>query len=263
MNILHNSALSYLSNAGTSSLTSLNSSLKLNGRDTAANRTVATDNANETGVIKRTDYRNANLHGIDLSGQDLSGFDFTGADLHGANLTNAKLTGANFSRADLHGATLNGADLSGANMQSSNFHGAELTNANLTASNINGADFHGSNFQGADFRQAQIGNADLHGSDLTNANTTDVDFSAANMRGVIGYGQATQTASLTLNSLTTERKNLKDASSTITASTDELSKLTKLNPAVESQLKRVEIAYGTSALTQANSASQTVLSLLK
>jgi len=263
MNTLQSSVLAYSSNTGLSSIDSRSSSLKSNVKDTTTSAAVATADANSTGVIKRTDYRNANLHGMDFSGQDLSGFDFSGADLHGANFTNAKLTGANLSRADLHGATMTGADLSSVNMSSSALFGADLTKANLTGANLSGAGAFGANMQGADLRQAQIGNADLHGGDLTGANTTGVDFSQANMRGVIGYGDTEQTEPANLAPRNIEFGNLQEASSKITSvSTDELNKLTKLDPAAANQQKCLTAAYSKSALSQANTTSQSVLTLL-
>ncbi|TIM29653.1 MAG: pentapeptide repeat-containing protein [Mesorhizobium sp.] len=48
-----------------------------------------------------SDFRDADLRGIDFGDANLSGFDFSGADLTGANLSRAKFTGNEFYRATM------------------------------------------------------------------------------------------------------------------------------------------------------------------
>ncbi|HZF28525.1 MAG TPA: pentapeptide repeat-containing protein, partial [Gammaproteobacteria bacterium] len=58
------------------------------------------------GLDPRTDFRWADLHGIDFSGQPLEGFDFRGADLRNANLRGARIEPSQLEGADLSGALL-------------------------------------------------------------------------------------------------------------------------------------------------------------
>lgn len=60
------------------------------------------------GLDPKSDFRHANLRGVDFAGADLRGFDFTGADLSGADLSKARLEGARFKDALLGGARFPG-----------------------------------------------------------------------------------------------------------------------------------------------------------
>jgi superfamily I DNA and RNA helicase len=88
-------------------------------------------------ALGRTNFRNANLHGVDLSTMNLENInlieaDLSNANLQGANLTKAKLIAANLSNANLSHANLTNAKLIGANLTDTNLTNTKLTNANLT-----------------------------------------------------------------------------------------------------------------------------------
>src|SRR4051794_17717534 len=55
------------------------------------------------GLNPKSDFRHANLSGIDFGSADLKGFDFTGADLRGADLRYASIDGAIFTDTDTVG----------------------------------------------------------------------------------------------------------------------------------------------------------------
>lgn len=69
--------------------------------------TIFSDLVALTQLNVRSDFRYANLSGVDFSSSDLTNYDFTGACLRNADLSRAKADSAIFENADLRGALLN------------------------------------------------------------------------------------------------------------------------------------------------------------
>ncbi len=123
------------------------------------------------GKLRKHDFTNAKLAGVNLEHQDLEGCKFEGANLKKALFGNSQLKGASFAYADLSdanlagsksseasfaGATLTMCDLRLANFRRANFKGADLSNSDLTLSDVCGADFSNANLDGVVFMNTKF-----------------------------------------------------------------------------------------------------------
>lgn len=136
--------------------------------------------------LRKSDFRNSVLSGIDLSCADLSHANlscanlghirFDGADLTGADLSNTSIVWSNLAI-----AKLSRADLKGANLNRSTMHGANLRNADLSHANLSYADFTNADLRNADLSHADLGYANLLRADLRGANLEGADLTCANM----------------------------------------------------------------------------------
>jgi len=77
----------------------------------------------------KSNFREADLFGMDFRHADCREADFSKADMRNAKLQNADCTGANFEGAYLKCADLSGADLSGANLKNAYLVSADMRNA--------------------------------------------------------------------------------------------------------------------------------------
>jgi len=89
------------------------------------------ENARRVTNERDSDWRDAELSGVDWREADLLDADLSNANLHradlrGADLRHAKLIGADLREADLRNANLIDADLSDADVHRANFIGANL-----------------------------------------------------------------------------------------------------------------------------------------
>lgn len=150
---------------------------------------LATSVENAAGLTgDATEYRSADLSGMDFSGKNLSGFDFSFADLTGANFENADLSGAILHQACISGAEflmakLNDADMSECKGENAGFAHADLSGANLFSANLSGSSFAGAKLHGTDLRAAKLCNARFTGSDFTGANLTKTNLQDADLSG--------------------------------------------------------------------------------
>lgn len=126
--------------------------------------------------LRKSDFRNTVLSGMDLSCADLSHAVLSCADLSHANLSCANLDHIRFD-----GADLTGADLSNTSIVWSNLAIANLSRANLKGANLNYSSMHGSNLRNADLSNANLGFANLLRADLRGANLEGADLTGANM----------------------------------------------------------------------------------
>ncbi len=118
------------------------------------------------GKLRKHDFTNAKLAGVNLERQDLEGCKFGGANLKKANFHDSQLKGASFTKADLSGANLADCTCSEAS-----FEGATLTKCNLRAAN-----FRRCSFQKADLSKSDFAYADLGGADFSKATLDGVEF---------------------------------------------------------------------------------------
>jgi uncharacterized protein YjbI with pentapeptide repeats/beta-lactamase regulating signal transducer with metallopeptidase domain len=88
-----------------------------------------------------------------------TGCNFEGANFRNQNLHGIQITGANLEHADFRGADLTDAQLKGVNLEAARFDGARLDRAQ----------FIGCNFEGVDMRTADFSHASLVGSNLSGA----------------------------------------------------------------------------------------------
>jgi uncharacterized protein YjbI with pentapeptide repeats/energy-coupling factor transporter ATP-binding protein EcfA2 len=165
--------------------------------------------------------------GLNLSRANLESTDFKEADLSGVNLKKSQATRARFPRANLQEAVLDswvaiGADLSGANLRSvhamcanfqqSNLAGARLIEANLWRANLQKANIEGADFTGANLEEARLnelklssarfdgarfGGADLRDCDLEDMVLAIPDFHDADLRNALLTGSRLQKANFT------------------------------------------------------------------
>jgi hypothetical protein len=78
-----------------------------------------------------TDFRFADLRGVQIGDADLRGFDFTSSDLSDADLRHANLASVNLCDANLASANLRSANLAGANLVGANLYNADLRQVSL------------------------------------------------------------------------------------------------------------------------------------
>jgi uncharacterized protein YjbI with pentapeptide repeats/energy-coupling factor transporter ATP-binding protein EcfA2 len=139
--------------------------------------------------LSNTNLSYANLSGVFLSDTNLSGINLSGANLSYANLLNVNLTNTNLSYANfrnahlLNNVNLTNANLSDANLSDADLTGADLTNANLTNADLTGADLTGADLTNANLTNANLTNAQLMVADLTGADLTGADLTGANLTG--------------------------------------------------------------------------------
>jgi uncharacterized protein YjbI with pentapeptide repeats len=119
------------------------------------------------GKLRKHDFTNAKLAGVNLERQDLGGCIFDGANLKKAHLSKAELKAASFRTADLSGA-----DLERSKCSDVSFEGATLTKCNLRVTS-----FRRCNFQQADLSGSDLTCSDLRGADFSNATLDAVQFS--------------------------------------------------------------------------------------
>lgn len=161
-------------------------------------------------AIQNTEWRSANLLGLNFEGlwladADLHAADFTGDNFSRATLARAQLakstlqktdfteadcTHANFDGVDLYrsillGTRFNQSGLRGAGLQEAqardaNFAQADLSHAFLLMANCSNANFVGANLTGASLEAAILKNANLHLTRLAECNLKDTDFTGAN-----------------------------------------------------------------------------------
>lgn len=164
------------------------------------------------------DFREADLHGLNLGGANFSlalnneyvviGAAFAGADVidvvengnarradfRKANLIDARLYDANLFGADLCEANLRSADLTKALLASAllnraSLHKAKLYDADLGGSDLRDANLSEAKLYGADLREAWLdrtyfGGASLRQADFRNAHLNNTDFTKADLTGV-------------------------------------------------------------------------------
>jgi uncharacterized protein YjbI with pentapeptide repeats len=135
-----------------------------------------------------TEWRIAQLNGLDLSGLELSG-----ANLADATLDNCKLVDTNLKQANLYRVGLEAADLNGANLEGSNMREAWLLRASLVDAKLSGVDLVGASLQqvtatGADFSGAMLAETDLMLADLSGATLAGADLTGANMDAALLEG---------------------------------------------------------------------------
>ena len=165
-----------------------------------------------------SDFRGAELIGVDLSERYLHSADLSLANLILADLREADLREADLSLANLSSANLRGADLSSANLSSANLRGADLSSAYLSSANLREADLREANLREADLILADLsGEAILSGADLRGA-----DLSGANLR----KAKLSEVKNLTPQQLS-QCKNVGDIRG---LSNDFLREVRKLNP---------------------------------
>ncbi|TGB16037.1 pentapeptide repeat-containing protein [Streptomyces sp. MZ04] len=154
-------------------------------------KSVTSDIAEATAVLKSRDSRNdgavhidlhdADVHGVtldhaDLNHSDLSRADLSWADLRFTNLSHAKLSKANLSNAAMLFANLSDAELPFANMSNASLVRANLTEANLNFTNLSTADLSWANLSWADVSWANLSNANLSNADLSHATMMRTDL---------------------------------------------------------------------------------------
>jgi uncharacterized protein YjbI with pentapeptide repeats len=93
-------------------------------------------------LLRRADFRFAQLRMADFTGSDLTEANFSHADLTFADFTSAKLNEVDFSNTDLCKACFRSAMLNG-----TNFEGADLEQAVFTESDLRGCDFLGADLR--------------------------------------------------------------------------------------------------------------------
>lgn len=98
--------------------------------------------------LRQSDFRGAQMAGVQLKNCLLAGSNLQGADLRGANLTNSDLQGANLQGADLSGADLEGvllmgADLRACSLRQARLAAAEFWRAGLPPARVAGLDLRG------------------------------------------------------------------------------------------------------------------------
>jgi hypothetical protein len=138
------------------------------------------EKTNTTIDLSETDFRGANLSGVNFSyadlscskfnGADLTEADFTGSDLCGVELIRTNLRRANFLRAKLNQANFSCANLTGAILINAtcyyvDFTGAEITDARLLGANLNNAKLYKANLSGTAIGLTTFANVDLRGVD--------------------------------------------------------------------------------------------------
>ncbi len=126
-------------------------------------------------TLTDTDWRNANMTGVDLTG-----FDLSGCNLMKANLTDAKLEETDLSKAKLWDARLNNADLT-----RTDFSGTDMSFVNATGAQAEGARFMGGNLRRTNFTQATLHDADFSGARMGGAYFNGADLTGANLEGAI------------------------------------------------------------------------------
>jgi uncharacterized protein YjbI with pentapeptide repeats len=164
-------------------------------------------------MLRRGDYSQAYLAGLNLEGCDLSHANLRNADLRGAwlrgestrlsgaDLSGAKLAGVHMEEADLFGANLKNtvcyeheegtdkerficldkanlreADLSNADMRKASVKEAKLERAFLEGARLDEADFHKSRLDGADLKGASMAESSLEECHLEGAVLEEADL---------------------------------------------------------------------------------------
>lgn len=135
-----------------------------------------------THLLKRVDFRNANLRGADLSELDLSGLDFEGAQLERANLNYSDMRGANLSRGNFQHAALWGTDLQKARIERADLRHAELWRTNLKDANLPNTDLRHAHLKDAILENTYFRSANLEGADLSFTRLRGTIFMGANLR---------------------------------------------------------------------------------
>jgi uncharacterized protein YjbI with pentapeptide repeats len=118
------------------------------------------------GKLRKHDFKNAKLAGVDLQRQDLQGCKFDGANLKGAQLCESQLRGTTFAQADL----------SGANLARCKCSETSFAEAKLTKCNLRSGSFRCCNFQEADVSESDLRFADVGGADFSTATLDGVEF---------------------------------------------------------------------------------------
>ncbi len=135
-----------------------------------------------------TEWRIAQLKGLDLSGLELSGADLADATLDNCKFVDTNLTQANLYRVGLEAADLNGAILKGSNMRESWLLRASLVEANLAGVDLVGASLQQVTATGADFSGALLAETDIMLADLSGAILAGADLTGANMDAALLVG---------------------------------------------------------------------------
>lgn len=137
-------------------------------------------------VLRRVDFSNANLDGVDLSGTDLSDMNMNGGIFTNSRLVRTKLNYSNLRGADLQGADLLGCELTQADLQKAKLCQANLTSAVMEKANLQQCDMRGAILVGANLSGANLSWANLEMAEMMNVNLDRADLSSAEIRGVLG-----------------------------------------------------------------------------
>lgn len=159
----------------------------------------------------QTDFRYADLSGLDLSHADCRFADWQDADLHGTNLAHsnlafgrfnhtaaseADLTGANLARAQLEFTTLEKVKLAGANLRHAAISDSRLVDVDFTRADLNTAVFVNSTLVRVRFDRANLHlvrfrtgyasdvslvGANLQAAEFESFECVDMDFTRANL----------------------------------------------------------------------------------
>ncbi|MEJ2540243.1 MAG: pentapeptide repeat-containing protein [Gemmatimonadota bacterium] len=132
------------------------------------------------------DFTGAVMHGARLTGSDLSGVSFKGAELSHVYMSRASLhlsdlSGANLPWAKLHDAGMNEARLAQANLANADLLRADLFEAKLDGAVLDHAVLFQANLTGADLSGARLHSALLDRARMSEANLTNADFTGASL----------------------------------------------------------------------------------
>ena len=177
------------------------------------------------GQFRGWDFRDAQLHKVNLRGADFRDADLRGAtfwecDLRGADLSHVNGQAekdpereTSFLGCDMRGATLDGARLNGAVLghrhtffnQRPPYTATDLTAASLRGTQLRGANLHGVNFTDASLSGADLSEANLTGGKMiraliigavmTGAHLRAADFSGAQGGTIEQFQEASLTSS--------------------------------------------------------------------